>query len=210
MTYVKSAADIEKKRIRDVVRLRRELVLAANPAAADPLAESVRISEILRTLPFWDTVRSPCIYLALPSEAPTTTILTDCFSRQLTVLAPRVSGDILTLHRITADTPLTHGAFGILEPPAAAPVAFPVADGGVCECDCFLVPGVAFDLLGGRVGHGKGFYDRLLAQIPLSTPRVGLAWEWQIFKEVPVVKHDVRMDWIVTPERAVHCSPGAM
>jgi len=71
--------------------------------------------------------------------------------------------------------------------------------------DLFIIPGVAFDENGGRLGKGKGYYDRLLAPIISRNPVVGLAFESQIVPEVPMEEHDIRVDWIVTEKRVIRC-----
>ena len=66
------------------------------------------------------------------------------------------------------------------------------------EIDLIIVPGVAFDRRGGRTGHGKGYYDKLLEHARLDTPLVALAFECQMFDEIPMQEHDVFMDKVVT------------
>ncbi len=66
------------------------------------------------------------------------------------------------------------------------------------ELDLILVPGVAFDARGGRTGHGKGYYDKLLENARLETPLVSLAFECQMFEEIPMQDHDIFMDKVVT------------
>ena len=69
---------------------------------------------------------------------------------------------------------------------------------------CFLVPGLAFDHQGGRIGHGAGFYDRLLATRAPESLCVAIGYDWQLVDDdLPQSAHDVRMDWIITPERTV-------
>ncbi len=70
----------------------------------------------------------------------------------------------------------------------------------VAELDLIMVPGVAFDARGARSGHGKGYYDKLLEHARMDTPLVALAFECQMFPEVPVQAHDIFMDKIVTEE----------
>jgi 5-formyltetrahydrofolate cyclo-ligase len=74
---------------------------------------------------------------------------------------------------------------------------------GVEELDLVVVPGVAFDRAGGRMGHGKGYYDKLLEHARPDTPLVALAFECQLFPEIPAEAHDVFMDKVVT-EAAVY------
>ena len=96
------------------------------------------------------------------------------------------SGDY-RMARLTTD--LKKGRFGILEP--AAPV-FAAED----ELDLIIVPGVAFDRAGHRIGRGGGFYDRLLPQY--RAVRAGICFGFQCLKTVPAQAHDIRMDWVAT------------
>jgi 5-formyltetrahydrofolate cyclo-ligase len=73
----------------------------------------------------------------------------------------------------------------------------------VRELDLIMVPGVAFDRRGGRTGHGKGYYDKLLQHARSDAPLVALAFECQMFPEIPTQEHDVFMDKVIT-ERAVY------
>ena len=73
--------------------------------------------------------------------------------------------------------------------------------------DLVMVPGVAFDRSGGRMGHGKGYYDKLLQHARPDTPLVALAFDCQLFPEIPVARHDVFMDKIIT-ESAVYAGRG--
>jgi 5-formyltetrahydrofolate cyclo-ligase len=73
--------------------------------------------------------------------------------------------------------------------------------------DLVMVPGVAFDLRGGRLGHGKGYYDRLLPRIRPSAPLVAVAFECQLFPEIPMLEYDVFMDRVIT-EKAIYLGRG--
>jgi len=88
---------------------------------------------------------------------------------------------------------LVAGLHGIREPRAECP---PVA---LNQLDLLLVPGLAFDLRGHRLGRGKGVFDRLLAAA--SGVRVGVAFDCQIVEAVPVEPHDARVDFVLTPTR---------
>jgi 5-formyltetrahydrofolate cyclo-ligase len=71
------------------------------------------------------------------------------------------------------------------------------------ELDLIMVPGVAFDRYGGRTGHGKGYYDKLLQHARRDAPLVALAFECQLFDEIPTQSHDVYMDKVIT-EQAIY------
>jgi 5-formyltetrahydrofolate cyclo-ligase len=104
----------------------------------------------------------------------------------------------LALHRV--DDPagqLRPGMWGIPEPdPARAPTVAPA------EVEFVLVPGVAFDPRGGRLGYGGGYYDRLLTAVATDTPRVAAAFEVQMVDEVPMAPGDQRVDRVITEVRA--------
>jgi 5-formyltetrahydrofolate cyclo-ligase len=102
---------------------------------------------------------------------------------------------------ITSWDELSANAFGILEPRrehlcAVAPHHIPF----------FLIPGVAFDLRGHRLGYGLGFYDRALSGVSARSLLVALAFETQIVDEVPVVSHDLPVDIIITEKRTIQTS----
>jgi len=103
---------------------------------------------------------------------------------------PRIDGHHLVLHPYDP-TRLVRHRFGMLEPAADLPVVDPAA------LDVVLVPGVAFDRRGGRLGFGGGYYDRLLPTTPAL--RVGVAYDECLADVLPCGEHDQRMDWIVTP-----------
>ena len=94
------------------------------------------------------------------------------------------------------------GMYRILEPKAElrSVAAKRVA---VEELDLIMVPGVGFDRRGGRTGHGKGYYDKLLEHARHDTPLIALAFECQLFPEIPMQSHDMFMDKVVT-EAAVY------
>ena len=110
---------------------------------------------------------------------------------------PRVSGKAkLSLHFALLEE-LLPGSFGIPEPGADLPLV------DVTDIDVMLVPGVAFDLLGNRLGYGKGFYDRLLSssvELPLL---VGISFDETLYDELPAETHDIKMNYIITPTRIV-------
>ena len=96
------------------------------------------------------------------------------------------------------ETDLAEGLMGILEPKHSAirPVRVDIPD-------AWLVPGLAFDEKGNRLGRGKGYYDQLLRNA--RGVKVALAYDFQVLNEVPAEAHDVRMDFIVTETRVVQC-----
>jgi 5-formyltetrahydrofolate cyclo-ligase len=93
---------------------------------------------------------------------------------------------------------LVQGKFGNLEPKANAPKA-------PFESDFIVVPGLAFDPSGGRLGRGAGYYDRLLTKF--QGVRIGVCFTELLVERVPCEDHDIRMDFVVTPEGIISCEP---
>jgi prolyl-tRNA editing enzyme YbaK/EbsC (Cys-tRNA(Pro) deacylase) len=114
-------------------------------------------------------------------------------------LVPRTEpGGRLTLHRRDG-TSLRRHRFGFLEPgPDSEPV--PIDD-----VDVVLVPGLAFDRLGFRIGHGAGMYDRLLDELPVGVVRVGVAVDACVVDRLPREAHDLPLDWIATESGIRRC-----
>ncbi len=108
-----------------------------------------------------------------------------------TIALPRTDQATKTLHfhRHDAADPLETGAYGIGQPLAAAPGITP---------DLLLVPLIAFDRRGNRMGQGGGYYDRALAALPGATS-IGIAWDWQEVAEIPTETWDRRLDFVATP-----------
>lgn len=92
------------------------------------------------------------------------------------------------------------GVFGIPEPKPESPVA----SAGVLKNILWLVPGTAFDLKGGRLGYGRGIFDRLLSDA--AGLKIGVCYDWQIVDAVPSDENDVKMDFIVTESGLRRCS----
>lgn len=134
------------------------------------------------------------LYAALPDEADPGPARDALERTGCRIALPRVS-DAGTLVIVGADGELAPGYRGVLEP-AGEPLP-------VEAIDVIVVPGVAFDRDGGRLGRGGGHYDRLLASVTASTTSIGLAFSFQLVEHVPVLDHDQPVDVIVTDEEVV-------
>ena len=157
---------------------------------------SARIQRAVTKLTEWVAARRVCVYLALPNEVRSRALLKACWKTGKQVLVPAYRKKIMryNLARLRAGDPLKAGHYAVPEP------AHP-RWAGPARVDLAIIPGLAFDRTGGRLGHGLGYYDRLLAGTALRQAfKVGLALECQMVRRVPMNARDVRMDAVVTDQ----------
>lgn len=161
----------------------------------------------LAALPEYARAETLMLYVDVRDELRTRNLLdAELSHRQRRVVVPCCVGDALELFVLESTDELAPGTLGILEPRRD----LRGRDGkriALGEVDLVVVPGVAFDRRGGRLGHGRGYYDRLLAQAGPDIALVGLAYECQLFPEIPTQPHDVPMDNVVTEAAVYACGP---
>jgi 5-formyltetrahydrofolate cyclo-ligase len=158
---------------------------STNGREADATATAA--NEVKRqTLELFKTARSVGAYMPLPDEVDISPLF-QCSDKAFFIPAFDEPSGSYRMARMT--TELKKGRFGILEP--AVPV-FAAED----ELDLIIVPGIAFDHAGRRIGRGGGFYDRLLPQY--NAVRAGICFDFQCLEKIPSEIHDIRMDWLVT------------
>lgn len=171
----------------------------------DPLSRQImaRFFE----LPAWQSARTVMLYLDVRAEVRTRHDLPAALASGKKIVVPWCNdqGELELFHLESLDE-LAVGMYKILEPKPELR-QLPHKQVAVEELDLIMVPGVAFDRSGARMGHGKGYYDKLLEHARLDTPLVALAFECQLFPEIPVQPHDIYMDQIIT-EAAVHQGRG--
>lgn len=112
---------------------------------------------------------------------------------------PRVEPDKSLTFR-DRDVPRETHPFGMEQPADVGPVI------PLHEIDVYLTPGLAFDLAGGRLGNGGGFYDRLLSRRRSDSVAVGITIESRVVEAVPMLSHDQRVDWVATERGVTECS----
>jgi 5-formyltetrahydrofolate cyclo-ligase len=138
------------------------------------------------------------LYSPINNEVATEQLFSEARKRNKHVCYPRVNGDNLDFFEVYAATDLLPGAFGVAEPAPGEKIS-------VAELDLVVVPGVAFDLKGHRLGYGRGFYDRQLAGKAMETVSVGLGFESQLCDLLPAEVHDQALDFIATEARFIPC-----
>ncbi len=151
-------------------------------------------SAAARAFTEWDIYKNSkqiMVYLPLGNETDTKDVVLAAFrdGKRLVLPVTDAKTGIITPCIYEKDTKLIKGAFSVSEPASIVP-----AD--MSKTDVVLVPGIAFDKSGNRVGFGKGCYDRLLKDA--TAIKVGYCYDFQVCDEIPACEYDVKMDFLVT------------
>jgi len=183
-------------------RTARQLRDAIDPERRLRAAESAATH--LLALPRLAGARRVAVFAAVSSELDAGQAIRGLRARGVELCYPRVVAGSrrLEFHLVGSEDQLAPGAFAIPEPAAVAPVV-PVA-----AIDAFVVPGLAFDAGGARIGWGRGFYDRSLAAAP-DRLRIGYCYDCQLFDLVPREPSDLPMHIIVTESGALEPGGGS-
>lgn len=176
-----------KQTLRRHFGLRRRAVSEARArAAGDAVARRVRAELLQRPL-----VRV-ALYAALRDELPLDSLFDALLAAGRRPLLPRIRGEVLEFASVRSKRDLRPGPYGVLQPPVGA------RPESLQPGDVVLVPGVAFDRAGHRLGRGAGFFDRTFRAACPGPLRIGAAYEFQICSEVPHGSRDRSVDAIVT------------
>ncbi len=141
---------------------------------------------------FFNSAKSIGAYFAFGSEVRTDFILGEGKKLGKQVALPSIEGDKIVFYEMSSAKYLVKGRFGIMEP---------LPYGKITELDLLIVPGIAFDRAGYRLGYGKGYYDRFLLEH--QTFSVGLAYSFQLVEKLPRGRQDMRMDAVATEGRVI-------
>lgn len=185
--------------IKDEIRRR---VLALRDAEPDRESKSRTIQETLLQLPEFQNSSTILTYIGVKSEVGTGVIVQEAIEEGKRLAIPYVVGDVLRAAFILSPAELEPSKFGLLDPVPEVRDN-PARVCAVGEVELFVVPGVAFDRRGGRLGHGKAYYDRMLARAATGARFIALAYECQMVPLVPMTPTDVPMHGVVT-EKALY------
>ncbi len=161
---------------------------------------SAAIAKHVCAMPAFQDSQTVMLYMALPQEAQTAAILAESRYQGKRVTVPVVKPCGLVAAELpTGQLQFQPGPFDIPEPAVSTAIIPPE------DINCVMVPGLAFDRRGARLGFGKGYYDRFLCRLPATTHVCGLAFSVQIVQHVPDLPHDVRMQSLVTEQGVLLC-----
>jgi len=166
------------------------------------IEKSAEISKRLQSSDLFQTAQCIHLYLSNQDEVETTLLIQKAFFSKKKVAVPVIDAQkkmfFSELSTLDVQT-LESGPFGIRQPKLILQKYISPE-----KIDLWIIPGVSFDIMGGRLGYGGGYYDRALAQTHTSI--IALAFEVQVIPDpLPLDKRDVPVDWIFTEKRSIHC-----
>lgn len=165
--------------------------------------KSQKIKKRLFSLKELKKAHTILFYYSKGSEVETKEMMEEALRKGKRVLLPKVRGREIYLGEIKdLEKDVEKGSFGILEPKETYRKPTPKG------IDLVILPGIAFDLKGERIGYGEGYYDRFLKKIPKRIPLIGLAYDFQVIKNISGKKHDRRVSKVITETRIIdanHC-----
>lgn len=149
--------------------------------------QSEKIMEMLEHAPVFQKAQTVMLYSSLPDEVRTTEFI-EKWRNKKRIILPTVVGDDIVPVELTPDTTFAVGDFNILEPQNK-----PYTGG----YDLMVIPGMAFDPAGNRLGRGKGYYDRFLSQHK-EVEKIGICFDFQLVEHVPTEPNDIPMDAVLS------------
>ena len=129
------------------------------------------------------------LFISLADEPQTTTFIEQLLGKNKRVVVPRIEGEEMNFYDISEG--LKKGSFGIMEPTSNTPIE-------PSEIDVMIVPGVAFNHSGQRLGRGKGFYDKYLSRKGFRAYTIGVCYPCQLVENLPTELHDKTLDSVIS------------
>ena len=191
---VNESLQADKKRMRDAILLQRDAMSSAARTSA-----SRAILEKVSALPQYGNAKVVLTYMGFGTEIETQPFFERIIADGKIVALPRVdrATQTLILHSARGMSDLLTSKYGILEPGTDAPIV------AVTSVDFVLMPGVAFDRNGNRLGYGRGYYDKLMSTANPALAGVAAGFSCQIVDKVPIGPHDKKVDCIITENEII-------
>ena len=187
----------ERQRLRKQILGARDLMGASE--RHEKSGSAVQNFWSLPQMKHWSTL---FIYVNFRSELETLELIQLCLSQGKRVVVPLVDASAVSMIPLQIQDPekdLVPGYYGIPEPDPQKSRRVAAR-----EIDAAIIPGSVFDINGGRLGYGGGYYDRFLVNDAPQAKRVGFAFEMQVIENVPVQPHDQPLDILITEKRIVN------
>jgi 5-formyltetrahydrofolate cyclo-ligase len=185
------------------IQIREDIAKIISAVAESDIAKKVRAIED-RLFEFANFLESKItlLYVSGYNEVQTKNIIKRAYSYNKIVVLPAFDPKTFEMELMKVDKfaqELKPGPRGVPEPTAAHYKIVPID-----RIDIAIIPGIAFDEKGGRIGTGRGYYDRLIPKLAITTRKVALTLEEQIIPQVPMESHDKHVDIIITDKRIIY------
>ena len=193
-------SNMNKKTIREEMRAKRHEITKeerkqASKEICHTLIESRKINLLLSS---WNIA----VYISTTHEIRTRYIIQKLWNAGRNVCVPAWNKEQASykLGALLPDMKFITGPFNVREPAVHIPVP-------IWDVDAFIIPGLAFDMYGARLGFGAGFYDKILAVARKSARIIAVCYDWQVIEgeSLPQEPHDIKVGWIVTDKRVIKC-----
>lgn len=182
-------SELKNKLDKSVLRSQYKQIRSSIPSEIRHSASRI-ISQRLLQNPLILQAKIISIYISFQSEVDTRSLINSLLDQQKIIVCPLISNHNISLRQVQALSQCSPDKMGILQPDPTSPSINPA------EVEVFIVPGLAFDAAGYRLGFGKGYYDSLLSTTPGH--KMGIAFTDQLCHHLPHQPHDIPMDQVVT------------
>ncbi|WP_252236928.1 5-formyltetrahydrofolate cyclo-ligase [Clostridium sp. CH2] len=186
----------KKKLRREILKLRKEI-----DSEEKKNFDNIIHNKFLKSK-FYSQCKNIFVYISYDSEIDTKTLIRRALKDGKNIYVPRTNYEtkLMEAIRIVSLENLTEDEHGILEPKENELAT------NLDNIDLIIMPGVAFDKNGGRMGYGGGFYDRYLNKCKKDIHKISLAYDFQVVGCIPMDKHDIRIDYIITNIKEIACN----
>lgn len=186
---------MDKKEIRKEIIKKRDTI-----KIEEKIEKDKAIRGLLKELDLYKNSINIFIYVGFGSEIDTSIFIDDFIKDNKRIFIPKtnISKKEMNAVEITDLNALEKNKYGILEPKDDNQII------NKNDIDLVILPGVAFDISGSRIGYGGGYYDKYLMDIKDSIPKVALAYDFQLLEDIPVEEHDIKADYIITEMRQIN------
>lgn len=168
---------------------------------SEVMIKSCQIKHRLFSLPWYRSSQTILFYVSYDNEVDTHDMIQESLNKGKKVIVPKADtlNKTLCLSELLNWDHLSPGAYSILEPRDECIHEVPLS-----SVELLIVPGIGFDYHGNRIGHGMGYYDRLLKNTE-QAHSIGLAFECQLTESIPMEHHDEKVEMILTEKRSITC-----
>lgn len=186
-------------------KLREALKAKRNSLSDD---EMVRMSKVIKDqilgLDIYKSSSNILSFISFPKEVDTKELIKSALDCQKNIYAPRVGNKNMDFYKINNLEDLITSKFGVSEPIPNPNNLFLLNEDRLKEKNIMIIPGLAFDSMGNRLGYGKGYYDEYLSRdYAKNFIKIAVAYDFQIIDEVPTDEYDIPVDFIVTPSTII-------